>query len=50
MNGRMPFYEAEKAFFHERLHQGEMVVLMGDVCGSRSSLYIDFMGKNSGFP
>ena len=50
MNGRMPFYEAEKAFFYERLHQGEMVVLMGDVCGSRSSLYIDFMGKKFRLP
>ncbi len=38
------------AFFHERLNRGEMVLIMGDLPGSRSTIRIEFLGKSFCMP
>jgi len=50
MNGLMPYHEDGMEIFYERLNQGDIVVLMGDVPGSRSKLYIKFLGKKFRLP
>jgi lauroyl/myristoyl acyltransferase len=50
MNGKMPYYQNGMDFFYEKLNQGEMVVLMGDIPGSRSTVKIDFLGKKFRLP
>ncbi|SLM29943.1 hypothetical protein MTBBW1_2030033 [Desulfamplus magnetovallimortis] len=50
MNGKMPYHEDGMEIFYEKLNNGEMVVLMGDIPGSRSSVFIDFLGKKFRLP
>lgn len=50
MNGKMPYYEDGMQIFYDKLQQGEMVVLMGDVPGRKSGVKIDFMGKKFRLP
>lgn len=45
MHGRMAYYQTEMDHFREVLKHGEMVTLMGDVPGSRSTIYIPFLGR-----
>ncbi|MBF0235716.1 MAG: hypothetical protein HQK65_22175 [Desulfamplus sp.] len=50
MNGKMPHHEDGMEFFYEKLNKGEMVVLMGDIPGSKSTIFIDFLGKKFRLP
>ena len=44
MNGRMEYHETNMAYFYEALERGETVCLMGDVPGSKSDVFIPFLG------
>jgi lauroyl/myristoyl acyltransferase len=50
MNGRMPYYQNEMDYFYKVLEKGEIVTLMGDIPGSRSTLIHKFLGKNFKVP
>lgn len=50
MNGKIRYHETYMDFFHKRLSQGDIVVLMGDLPGSKSTLFIDFLGKKLRVP
>jgi len=50
MNGKMPYHEDGMQIFYDKLEQGEMVVLMGDVPGTKTRVRIDFMGKKFRLP
>jgi lauroyl/myristoyl acyltransferase len=45
MNGRMPYYQTEMPYFYKVLEKGEIVVLMGDIPGSRSDYWINWLGR-----
>lgn len=50
MHGRMPYYQTDKAFFYQALKRGELVTLMGDVPGSKSTVHISFLGRKFRMP
>ncbi len=50
MNGEMPFIEDDKNFFIERLKHNDSVGLMGDIPGTKSTVFYDFFGKNFKMP
>jgi lauroyl/myristoyl acyltransferase len=50
MNGRMPYYQTEMNYFYRVLEKGEIVTLMGDIPGSRSTLSLNFLGKGFKVP
>ena len=50
MNGKTVCYEYDLDFFYKALARGEIVVLLGDVPGGKSSLYIDFLEKRFQLP
>lgn len=50
MNGRMAYYQGGMDHFYRVLAKGETVVLMGDIPGSRSDCYIDFLNKRFRMP
>lgn len=45
MGGRMPYYQTEMPYFYDVLKAGQIVVLMGDIPGSKSDCRIDWLGK-----
>lgn len=50
MHGRMAYYQNEMDYFYQVLDKGETVVIMGDIPGSRSDCYINFLGKRFRMP
>lgn len=50
MGGKMEYHETNMEYFFEVLRKGETVTLMGDVPGSRSTVYLDFVGKKIPVP
>lgn len=44
MNGRMAYHETEIEYFYQALDKGQTVALMGDIPGSQSDIYINFLG------
>lgn len=50
MSGRMEYHETNLSHFYAALEHGEAVALMGDVPGSKSTIYIDFAGKRIQLP
>ncbi len=50
MNGLMEYHETNLPFFYQALERGETVALMGDVPGSKSNVWIPFLGTRLRMP
>ena len=50
MNGKIVYQEENMPFFYKALERGETVVLFGDVPGSKSSVFIPFLGARFKMP
>jgi lauroyl/myristoyl acyltransferase len=50
MHGKMPFWQTDMDFFYRILNKGEIVTLMGDVPGSKSTVTIPFLGHSFRLP
>ncbi len=50
MKGYMKYYQTDMAYFYKALTRGEIVVLMGDIPGSKSSVSIPFFGRRFRMP
>lgn len=50
MHGKMEYHETNMQFFYHALQNGEVVVLMGDIPGSKSSVHIPFLGRSFRMP
>ncbi len=50
MSGRMEYHETNMDYFYKALKRAEAVALMGDVPGSKSTVFLDFAGKRIQLP
>lgn len=50
LNGLMAYHETDMAHFYRALERGETVCLMGDVPGSKSDVFIPFLGARLRMP
>lgn len=50
MKGKMEYYQTDMPFFYKALEKGETVALMGDIPGSKSKVYISFLGRRFRMP
>lgn len=50
MQGRMPYYQTDMPYFYQALRRAELVTLMGDIPGSKSDIYIQFLGREFRLP
>ncbi len=50
MQGRMPYYQSEMPYFEKSLNAGQIVVLMGDIPGTKSDCWINWLGRSFRMP
>jgi len=50
MGGKMVYYQVDLPFFYRALQRGEIVTLMGDIPGSKSDIFIPFLGRRFRMP
>ncbi|WP_045215352.1 lysophospholipid acyltransferase family protein [Desulfonatronovibrio magnus] len=50
MNGRMKYHETDMDYFYDSLKNGNNVVLMGDIPGKKSSIFIPLFGRSFRMP
>ena len=50
MGGKMVYHEVDRAFFYRALEKGETVVVLVDTQGSKSTVFIPFLGRNLRVP
>jgi lauroyl/myristoyl acyltransferase len=50
MGGKMVYHQVDLPFFYRALEKGETVVLMGDIPGSKSNVFIPFFGRSFRMP
>ena len=50
MGGKMVYHQVDLPFFYRALERGETVALMGDIPGSKSNVFIPFLGKSFRMP
>jgi len=50
MYGKIVYWEVDLPFFYQALEKGETVILLGDIPGSKSNIYIPFLNRSFRMP
>jgi lauroyl/myristoyl acyltransferase len=50
MRGKMVYHQVNLPFFYDALRRGELVTLLGDIPGSKSTVFIPFLGSRFRMP